>query len=65
VIAGPNSAHTILNIGAEKTVEVGDVATLIGPDNEAILPHTVCERTGIGFLTLITKLNGRLRRRLV
>lgn len=65
VIAGPNSAHTILDIGAEKTVEVGDVATLIGPDHEAIHPHTVCERTGVGFLTLITKLNARLRRRVV
>jgi alanine racemase len=65
VIAGPNSAHTILNIGADRTVEVGDVATLIGPDHEAIFPHTVCERTGVRFLALITKLNGRLRRHLV
>jgi len=65
VIAGPNSAHTVLNIGAEKTVEVGDVATLIGPDHDAILPHTVCERTGVRFLALITKLNARLRRRVV
>lgn len=65
VIGGPNSAHTILNIGAEKTVEIGDVATLIGPDHPAILPHAISERTGIGFLALITKLNARLRRRLV
>jgi alanine racemase len=65
VIAGPNSAHTILDIGPDRTVDVGDVATLIGPDNPAILPHTVCERTGVRFLALITKLNARLRRRLV
>jgi len=65
VSAGPNSAHTVLDIGAEKAVEVGDVATLIGPDHESILPHTVSERTGVRFLALITKLNARLRRRLV
>ena len=65
VIGGPNSAHTILNIGPEKTVEVGDVVTLIGPDHPAILPHEVCKRTGMGFLALITKLNARLRRLVV
>ena len=65
VIGGPNSAHTILNIGSEKTVEVGEVATLIGPDNPAILPHAISERTGVRFLALITKLNPRLRRYLV
>lgn len=65
VIGGPNSAHTILNIGPEKTVEVGDVATLIGPDHPSILPHSISERTGVRFLALITKLNGRLRRSLV
>ncbi len=65
VIAGPNSAHTILDVGAEKSVNVGDVATLIGPDHPAILPHTVSERTGVRFLALITKLNARLRRRVV
>ena len=65
VKGGVNSAHAIVEVGAEKAVEVGDVATLIGPDNPAILPHTVCERTGVRFLTLITKLNARLRRRVV
>ncbi len=65
VIAGVNSAHTVVEIGVEKTVEVGDVATLIGPDNPAILPHTVADRTGVRFLILIQKLNARLPRRVV
>ena len=60
-----NSAHTIVEIGAEKTVEVGDVATLIGPDHQAILPHTVADRTGVRFLRLIQNLNARLPRRVV
>jgi alanine racemase len=65
VIANVNSAHTVVEIGAEKTVEVGDVATLIGPDHEAILPHTIADRTGVRFLRLIQKMNARLPRRVV
>lgn len=65
VIANVNSAHTILDVGEERTVEVGDMATLIGPDDPAVLPHTVSERTGVRFLALITKLNARLPRRIV
>ncbi len=65
VAGGVNSAHTILDIGEEKTVEVGDVATLIGPDHPAVLPHTVAERTGLGFLRIIQGMNPRLPRRLV
>jgi alanine racemase len=65
VIANVNSAHTVVEIGEEKTVEVGDVATLIGPDHQAILPHTVADRTGVRFLRLIQKLNPRLPRRVV
>ena len=65
VAGGVNSAHTILDIGEEKTVEVGDVATLIGPDHPAVLPHTIAERTGLGFLRIIQAINPRLPRRVV
>ena len=65
VAGGVNSAHTILDIGEEKTVEVGDVATLIGPDHPAVLPHTVAERTELGFLRIIQSMNPRLPRRVV
>jgi alanine racemase len=65
VKGGVNSAHTIIEIGESKTVEVGDVATLIGPDHPAILPHELAERTGTGFLRLIQGLNPRLPRKVV
>ncbi len=65
VVAGVNSAHTIVEIGAEKTVEIGDVATLIGADHEAIRPHTVAERTETDSLRLIQSVNTRLPRRVV
>ena len=65
VTGGVNSAHAIIEIGESKTVEVGDVATLIGPDHPTILPHEVSERTGISFLRLIQGMNPRLPRRVV
>ena len=65
VAGGVNSAHTILDIGEEKTVDVGDVATLIGPDHPAVLPHAVAERTDLGFLRIIQSMNPRLPRRVV
>ncbi len=65
VAGGVNSAHTILDIGSEKTVDVGDVATLVGPDHPSVLPHTVAERTGRGFLGIIQSMNPRLPRRVV
>jgi alanine racemase len=65
VVAVVSSTHTLVEIGDEKTVEVGDVATLIGPDDPAIHPETIAEETGTGYFTLITKLSALLPRRLV
>jgi len=64
-VTSVNSAHAIVEIGAEKTVEVGDVATMIGPDHQAILPHTIADLTGVRFLRLIQGMSGRLPRRIV
>src|SRR5262249_19374783 len=60
IVAMISSTHTIVEVGAEKTVEVGDVATLIGPDDPAIAPHAVAERCGLRFYRMITKFHARL-----
>lgn len=65
VVSVVASAHTIVEIGPEKTVGVGDVATLIGPDDPAITPHAVAEKTGVGFYPLITRLSPFLPKRVV
>lgn len=65
VRGGVNSAHAIVEVGPEKTVEVGDVATLLGPDHPAILPETVAERTGVSRLAIMQSLEERLPRRIV
>lgn len=65
VVSVVSSSHTILEIGDERAVDVGDVATLIGPDDPAITPHAVAEQTGVGFYPLITKMNALLPKKLV
>ena len=46
VVGSVSSRHTIVEIGAERTVEVGDPATLIGPDDPAIESIAVARKTG-------------------
>ncbi len=65
VSGGVASAHTLVDVGLDAPVKVGDTATLIGPENPAILPVEVATRTGVGFLPLITKMSALLPRRLV
>jgi len=62
VLGGVNSAHTIIDVGPERTVEVGDVATMIGPDHATIHPHEVADRTETSHLALIQAMNPRLPR---
>lgn len=65
VVGGVNSAHAIIDVGEEKSVAVGDVVTLIGPDHPSILPHEVAARTETGNLALMQSMNPRLPRRVV
>ena len=65
VRGGVNSAHAIVDIGSEKTVSVGDVATLVGPDHPAVFPATVAETVGMSVLALQQSMNARLPRRVV
>jgi alanine racemase len=66
VVAVVSSNHTIVEIGDEKRVEVGDIATLVGPDHPDISPIAVAARCGLGRdYWIMTKLNALLHRRVV
>ena len=65
VRGGVASAHTIVDVGAEPQVRVGEKAVLIGPDAAAVTPHEVAARTQVGFYQIITKFSALLPRRLV
>lgn len=65
VMGGVNSAHTIIEVGEEPTVRVGDIATLVGPDHDAIGPEEIARRTDGRVLPLMQNMNSRLPRLLV
>jgi alanine racemase len=65
VIGAVSASHTIVEVGDERTVDVGDVATLIGPDDPAILPNTIAERAGISVYDVLMHLSARLPKRAV
>lgn len=63
VIGAVSASHTIVELGAEPRVRVGDVATLIGPDHEAIHPNTLAARAGISVYDVLMHLSAALPRR--
>jgi alanine racemase len=60
VIGAVSASHTIVEVGDVKTVEVGDAATLVGPDRAEIHPNTVAERAGISVYDVLMHLSARL-----
>ena len=60
VIGAVSASHTIVEIGEEPTVAVGDAGTLVGPDNAAIHPNTIAERAGISVYDVLMHLSAEL-----
>jgi alanine racemase len=60
VIGAVSASHTIVEVGEARTVEIGDVATLVGPDDAAIAPNTLAERAGISVYDVLMHLNPKL-----
>ncbi|TET96995.1 MAG: alanine racemase [Anaerolineales bacterium] len=67
IIAGGVNANLILaEIGENRTVNVGDIATVIGTDHPDIAPQSVAEKTGLDSdYWIMTKLNPLLHRKVV
>jgi len=65
VVASVDSAHTMVDIGPDPVVQVGDVATLIGPDHPAIVPQRIAQQCGLSLYSLMTRLRPFLPRRVV
>jgi len=65
VTGGVASTHTIVKIGSDREVNVGDTATLIGGDAPAIDPIAVAANVGLPLQQMITKFSARLPRRLM
>ena len=65
VIGAVSASHCIVEVGAERTVSVGDVATLVGPDDDAVHPNAVAAATGRSVYDVLMHLNGSLPKVLV
>ncbi len=62
VIGAVSASHTIVELGSEATVSIGDVATLLGPDHPAIHPNAIAERAGVSVYDVLMHLSSGLPR---
>lgn len=64
VIGAVSASHTIVELGGgeQPPVQVGDVATLLGPDHPDIEPWRVAAATGVSAYDLLMHLNPTLPR---
>jgi alanine racemase len=65
VIGAVSASHAIVELGEEPTVSIGDVATLVGPDDPAIHPNTLATAAGISVYDVLMHLSCALPKRLV
>jgi alanine racemase len=61
VIGAVSASHSIIEVGDEETVHIGDVATYLGPDRPEIHPNEVARVTGSVY-DLLMHLNPALPR---
>lgn len=62
VVGAVSASHAIAHLGAETSVRVGDVVTLIGPDGEAVHPNRLAGVTGISVYDVLMHLSPSLPR---
>lgn len=62
VIGTVSASHTLVALGPDTSVKLGDVATLVGPDHPAIHPNEVAKRAGWSEYNMFMHLNPLLPR---
>jgi len=60
VIGAVSASHTIVEVGPEATVQVGDLVTLVGADDPAIAPNAVAELAGVSVYDVLMHLSAEL-----
>jgi alanine racemase len=65
VIGAVSASHCIVELGDEPVAQVGDVATLLGPDDTVIQPNNLAEAIGVSVYDLLMHLSPELPRFLV
>lgn len=59
-VGAVSASHTIVELGDREEVRIGDVATLMGPEDPAIHPNALATRTGRSVYDVLMHLNGAL-----
>ena len=65
VIGAVSASHTIIEVGEEKKVSIGDVATLVGAGHPDIHPNTVAGTTGTSVYDRLMHLSPVLPKRVL
>lgn len=60
VIGAISASHSIIELGVERRVNIGDVATMLGPDHDAIHPNQFANSTGTSVYDRLMHLNPTL-----
>jgi len=60
VIGAVSASHTILEVGEEQSIKVGDLATLVGPDHPEIHPSHISTAVGVSVYDILMHMNPRL-----
>lgn len=63
VIGTVSASHTVIALGDEPLVNVGDEATLVGPDHPALHPNEVAKRAGYSEYNMFMHLSPDLERK--
>jgi alanine racemase len=62
VVGTVSASHTVINLGLNSGVQVGDEAILVGPDRPALHPNVVAERSQWSEYNMFMHLHPGLRR---
>jgi alanine racemase len=65
VVGTVSASHTLVSLGAEPTVRVGDEAVLVGADRPLLHPNVVAERSGWSEYNMFMHLNSGLAKRVI
>jgi alanine racemase len=62
VVGTVSASHTVIALGDERTLEVGDEVTLVGPDVPAVHPNEVAKRASWSEYNMFMHLSPSLPR---
>jgi alanine racemase len=62
VIGTVSASHTVIGLGDDRTLDVGDEVTLVGPDAPALHPNEVAKRAGWSEYNMFMHLNPSIPR---